>query len=95
MSEQAQNSPPQATPQVPALNNIPLPVEDERLRHVTGGSKDEDNHEDEHELLKSPGEEMAVFHDVLTPDMEKELLDTQEENTSTPRWPGPGHAHCP
>ena len=62
---------------------------------MTGGSKDEDNHEDEHELLKSPGEEMAVFHDVLTPDREKELLDTQEENTSTPRCPGPGHAHCP
>ena len=54
MSEQAQNSPPQATPQVPALNNIPLPVEDERLRHVTGGSKDEENQEDGDILLESP-----------------------------------------
>ena len=84
MSEQAQNSPPQVSPQVPELNNIPMPAEDERLRHVTGGSKDEENHEDEDELLESPDQELSVFHDKLTPDMEKELLDTQEENTSTP-----------
>ena len=81
---QAQLSSPQVTPQIPELNNIPLPEEDERLRHVTGDSKDEENHEDEEKLLESPEEELAMFHDKLTPDMEQELLETQGENTSTP-----------
>jgi hypothetical protein len=82
--EQAEISSPQVTPQVPALNNIPLPVEDERLRHVTGGSKDEENQEDGDILLESPDQELAVFQDKLTPDMELELLNTQGEHTSTP-----------
>ena len=83
--DQAQLSSPQVTPQVPELNNIPMP-EDERHRHVTGGSKDEEINEEEEKLLESPAheQELAAFQDKLTPDMEIELLNTQGEHTSTP-----------
>ena len=82
---QEANSPPQDTPQAtPDLSSIPLPVGQEsvRSRHITGGNETAKDNKDEDDILFSP--ELEKYEVILTEKMEEELLQTQDENTSTP-----------
>ena len=82
---QEANSPPQDTPQAtPDLSSIPLPVGQEsvRSRHITGGNETAKDNKDEDDILLSP--ELERYEVILTEKMEEELLQTQDENTSTP-----------